>query len=35
MDLEKAIQIAKNSFKNSYAPYSKYFVGAALCTKSR
>ena len=34
MDLNEAIQVAKNSMKNAYAPYSKYFVGAALVSKS-
>ena len=35
MDLEEAIKIAKGSLNNAYAPYSNYFVGAALVTKSR
>lgn len=34
MDLSKEIEIAKNARKNSYAPYSEYYVGAALKTKS-
>jgi len=34
MDLSKEIEIAKNSRNNSYAPYSNYFVGCALKTKS-
>lgn len=35
MDLDNAIKIAKNALKNAYAPYSNYFVGAALKAKSR
>jgi len=35
MDLSKEIEIAKNARRNSYAPYSNYFVGSALKTKSR
>lgn len=35
MSLENAIQIAKNSMKNAYSPYSNYLVGAALKAKSR
>lgn len=34
MDLEKAILMAKEVRKNSYAPYSKYYVGSVLKTKS-
>lgn len=34
MDLSKEIEIAKNARNNSYAPYSKYYVGCALKTKS-
>lgn len=34
MDLSKEIEIAKNARKTSYAPYSKYYVGCALKTKS-
>lgn len=34
MDLENAISIAKSVRKNSYAPHSNYFVGAALQGKS-
>ena len=34
MDLSKEIEIAKNSRKNSYAPYSKYYVGCSLKAKS-
>ncbi len=31
---EKLINIAKNSARNAYAPYSNYKVGAALQTKN-
>lgn len=34
MNLENAINITKNAFKNAYAPYSNYFVGACLKTKN-
>ena len=34
-NLEEAIRIAKNVRNNSYDPYTKYLVGAALVTKSR
>ena len=34
MDLSYEIEIAKNTRKNAYAPYSKYYVGCALKTKS-
>ena len=34
MDLSSEIEIAKNVRKNSYAPYSKYYVGCALKSKS-
>lgn len=34
MDLTNAILAAKQGMKNAYAPYSHYFVGAALVTKS-
>ena len=34
MDLDNVISIAKNARKNSYAPHSKYYVGAALKCKS-
>lgn len=34
MDLEEAISIAKEARKNSYAPYSNYYVGCALKGKS-
>ena len=34
MDLSKEIEIAKNARKNAYAPYSKYYVGCALKSKS-
>ena len=34
MDLSKEIEIAKNARKNAYAPYSKYYVGCCLKTKS-
>ena len=30
MNLSKEIEIAKNVRKNSYSPYSKYYVGCAL-----
>lgn len=35
MDLSNAVLAAKEGMKNAYAPYSNYFVGAALVTKSR
>lgn len=36
MDLDEAISIAKLARQNSYAPHSKYFVGAALkCTSGK
>ena len=34
MDLSKEIEIAKNVRKNAYSPYSKYYVGCSLKTKS-
>ena len=34
MDLTNAIEIAKAVRKNSYSPYSKYYVGCALMCKS-
>lgn len=34
MELDNAISIAKLARQNSYAPHSKYFVGAALKGKS-
>lgn len=34
MNLNEAISIAKAARKNSYAPHSNYFVGAALKCKS-
>ena len=34
MDLDNAIEIAKLVRKNSYSPYSKYYVGCALKCKS-
>lgn len=34
MNISKEIEIAKNSRKNAYAPYSKYYVGCALKAKS-
>ena len=34
MDLSKEIEIAKSVRKNAYAPYSRYYVGCALKTKS-
>lgn len=34
MNLEDAIKIAKEVRKNAYAPSPKYYVGAALVTKS-
>ena len=34
MDLTKAIEIAKNARTKAYVPYSHYYVGAALVTKS-
>ncbi len=35
MDLFDEIKIAKNARNYSYAPYTNYFVGSALKTKSR
>ena len=35
MNIEEVVKIAKEVRKNAYAPYSKYFVGATLVTKSR
>ena len=34
MNLDEEIRIAKDVRKNSYAPYCKYYVGAALKCKS-
>ena len=34
MNFEKLIEVAKNYRKNSYSPYSKFPVGAAVLTKS-
>lgn len=34
MDLSEEIEIAKNARKNSYAPYTKYYVGCALKASS-
>ena len=34
MDLINEIKIAKEARKNSHAPYSKYYVGCSLKTKS-
>ena len=34
MSLEEVIEIAKDVRKNAYVPYSDYYVGAALVTKS-
>ena len=34
MDLSKELEIAKNVRENAYAPYSKYYVGCCLKTKS-
>ena len=34
VDLKDAISIAKNSLTKAYAPYSKFFVGAALVCKN-
>ena len=34
MRLEEVINIAKDVRKNAYTPYTKYYVGAALVTKS-
>ncbi len=34
MDTEKLIEAAKKARKNSYSPYSKFKVGAAVLTKS-
>ena len=35
MNLDDAIKIAKEARKNAYAPYTHYYVGVALVTKSR
>ena len=35
MNLDDAIRIAKEVRQNAYVPYSHYYVGAALVTKSR
>lgn len=35
MNLNDAIEIAKEVRNNAYVPYSNYKVGAALVTKSR
>lgn len=35
MNLDKEIEIAKIAIKNAYSPYSNYYVGAALKSKSR
>ena len=35
MNFDEAIKISKKARENAYAPYSNYFVGAALKTKSR
>lgn len=34
MDLSKEIEIAKQTRKNAYAPYTKYYVGCCLKAKS-
>ena len=34
IDYEKLIKSAQDAQKNSYAPYSKFFVGASVLTKS-
>ena len=34
VDLNDAINIAKKTFENSYAPYSKYHTGSALVCKN-
>jgi len=34
IDFEKLIEAAQGARKNAYAPYSKYFVGAAVLSKS-
>ena len=34
MNLDEAIKVAKEVHKNAYVPYSHYYVGAALVTKS-
>lgn len=34
MDIKNAIEIAKKVRQNAYVPYSNYYVGAALVTKS-
>ena len=34
MELEEAINVAKDAMKNAYAPYSKYYVGCALMSRS-
>lgn len=34
VDLNEAVEIAKKSFTRAYAPYSNYYVGAALVCKN-
>lgn len=34
MDIEKMFNLARETLKNSYSPYSNYMVGATLVTKS-
>ncbi len=34
VDLNEAIEVAKNAFTRAYAPYSNYFVGASLVCKN-
>ena len=34
MDLSNEIEIAKNTRRNAYAPYTKYYVGCCLKAKS-
>jgi len=35
MEIDNAIQIAKEAMNRAYSPYSRYKVGAALKAKSR
>ena len=35
MTNEELVKLAMDARKNSYAPYSKYYVGAALLSENR